>query len=392
MRWLIRFVIVFALAVAISLVARYSDGYALLVYPPYRIEVSIPVLVLGLLAIFIALHTLFRAVSHTLRLPTYVTTFRQRRRETRGTAALRNAWEAFLEGRFGRAQKYAARAYGMKAAPALSALLAARSAHSLRDFGQRDEWLERAAQVPGESRSARLSTRAEMLLDERRYDEARTILREMHENGPKHVATLRLLLRAEQGMQNWDEVLRLLSILDKRDVRSRPFTQPLRVTAAVENLKQKGLDATALREFWKRLRREDKLEPRIATTAAKLFIRLGGCKEAHRIIADALNANWSQELVLLYGECQDDDALDRIQYCETWLLEHPRDAALLLTLGRLCTYRELWGKAQSFFEASLSQQPTRAAHRELARLYERIGREEEAGRHYRFAADEAIPA
>src|SRR5690606_36922787 len=130
----------------------------------------------------------------------------------------------------------------------------------------------------------------------------------------------------------------------------------------------------------------------VATVAAQSFIRLGGCKEAHRVIADALEQNWSEELVLLYGECQADDALDRIERCERWLTEHPRDAMLLLTLGRLCAYRELWGKAQSYFEASLSQQPTRAAHRELARLCERLGREADADRHYRIASDVAIPA
>ena len=96
MRWLIRFVIVFALAVVLALVARYSDGYALFVYPPYRIEVSITVLVLGLLVFFFVLYGTVRAVSHTMQLPTYVAGFRRRRKENRGHAALRNAWEAFL--------------------------------------------------------------------------------------------------------------------------------------------------------------------------------------------------------------------------------------------------------------------------------------------------------
>lgn len=392
MRWLIRFVFVFALAAAVSLIARYSDGYALLVYPPYRIEISLPVLLLGVLAAFLALYVLLRAVSHTVRLPGYVSALRRRRREARGNAALHNAWEAFLEGRFGRSQKFAARAYGLKTAPSLSALIAARSAHSLRDFERRDEWLERAEHAPGDSRNARLSLRAEMLLDERRYEEARTVLREMHESGPKHVATLRLMLRAEQGLQNWDEALRLLRVLDKRDARSRPLNAPLRITATVENLKQKAFDAHALRECWKRLRGEERVEPRVAATAARLYMQLGECREAHRVVADALAAQWLPELVLLYGECHGDDALARIQQCETWLHERPTDATLLLTLGRLCAYQELWGKAQSYFEASLSQQPTRAAHRELARLFQQTGRESDAERHYRLAADEALPA
>jgi len=49
--------------------------------------------------------------------------------------------------------------------------------------------------------------------------------------------------------------------------------------------------------------------------------------------------------------------------------------------------RELWGKAQSYLEASLATQPTQAAHVALARLFERIGRTEEANRHFRATAD-----
>ena len=392
MRWLISFLLIFALAVALSLVTRYSDSYALLVYPPYRLELSLPVLIAALLFLFFSLYVLLRALSHTLRLPSYVSAYRRRRSDSRGQAALRHAWEAFLEGRYARAHRHAVRAFGLHAAPSVSALLAARAAHALRAFPRRDEWLERHAQIPGHSRRAHIAARAEMLLDERRYDEARALLRDLHDQGPKQVATLRLLLRAEQGSQNWDEVMRLVRILEKRDPLSRLATEQMRITAVVEGLKQKALDSDALRAFWRDLPAQEKLEPRIAAIAARLFIGMGGCKEAHHIVADALTKEWSNELILIYGECQDDDALDRIQQCETWLKTRPRDPALLLTLGRLCFYRELWGKARSYLEASANERPTRTTHRELARLYERLEKFDEANRHYKKAADEGLPA
>jgi HemY protein len=147
-----------------------------------------------------------------------------------------------------------------------------------------------------------------------------------------------------------------------------------------------------LSDFWKRLSAQERRDPHIAAIAARLFIGLGGCKEAHRLIVEALNQNWSAELILLYGECRDDDALARIQQAETWLKSHPHDATLLLTLGRLCLYRELWGKARSYLEASLTQNPTRTVHRELARLCEQLGQVQEANRHYKQAADEGLAA
>jgi len=80
----------------------------------------------------------------------------------------------------------------------------------------------------------------------------------------------------------------------------------------------------------------------------------------------------------------------RIERAETWLKEHPRDAALLLTLGRLCADRGLWGKAQSYLEASLAIEPTHSANLALARLNERLGNADAARRHYRESLDLAL--
>ena len=97
---------------------------------------------------------------------------------------------------------------------------------------------------------------------------------------------------------------------------------------------------------------------------------------------------------MLYGELPALDATERAEEArrrtekaEKWLLERPEDPQLLATLGRLCAHAELWGKAQSYFEASLSFEETRAAHLELARLAERTGREADAQSHFRRAAE-----
>ena len=63
---------------------------------------------------------------------------------------------------------------------------------------------------------------------------------------------------------------------------------------------------------------------------------------------------------------------------------------LLLTLGRLCVQRKLWGKARSYLEASLAVQPSREAHVALAALFDQIGSAEDANRHYRASADPGL--
>jgi HemY protein len=230
-------------------------------------------------------------------------------------------------------------------------------------------------------------TRAELLLDERRFDEARSVLRELHASGPRHVAGLFLMLRAEQGLANWDEVLRIASALEKHDAMPPEALDSVRVNARVSLLTRGRLDREGLLRQWEGTPRADRVRPRVAATAAQAFMQLGDCRKAHRIIEDALERNWDSSLALLYGECVDRDALERLERAEKWLKERPGETELLLTLGRLCVQRELWGKAQSYLEASLATRPTQEAHVALAKLHEHLGRSAEAGRHFRASAD-----
>jgi len=376
---------VFALAVGLSLAAHLNEGYAILVFPPYRVELSLNFAILLGIAGFALGYSLLRLVTQTLRLPLHVRAFRERRRSEKGRAAMLLALQALFEGRYARAEKAAGEAYELGEAPALSALIAARAAGEMRELERRDQWLARAEGQNAGARQARLAVQASLLLDDRRYDEALEVLGELSESGPKRIATQRMLLKAHQRLGHWDEVRRLAAALGKRGVLAEVAATQLRITAQVEALRQQAGDASRLLACWQRI--EDKLDARIARTAAQLFIALADVHRAGEIIKAALEAQWNESLVLLYADCQGSDTVGQIERAEKWLKARPRDRALLLTLGRLCLQQELWGKAKSYLEASLSEEASRGAHLALAQLFDRIDKPEDANRHYRASAD-----
>ncbi|MFH1045161.1 MAG: heme biosynthesis HemY N-terminal domain-containing protein [Pseudomonadota bacterium] len=389
MRGLMWVLAVFALAVGVSLAAHLNDGYAIFVFPPYRVELSLNFAILLGLAGFTLGYVLLRLVTHTLRLPLHVRAFRARRRGEKGRSAMLAALQALFDGRYARAEKSAGEAYALGEAPALSALIAARAASEMRELERRDQWLARAESHDADTRQARLAVQASLLLDDRRYDDALDVLRELSASGGKRIATQRMLMKAHQRLGHWDEVRRLATALCKRGALAEVVATQLRLTGQIEALRQQALDATGLAACWQRT--EDKLDARVARTAAQLFIALGDCRRAHEIVEAALQAEWNGELILLYAECLGADVLAQIERAEKWLKSRPRDRALLLTLGRLCLAQELWGKAQSYLEASLSEEPSRSAHVALAQLFDRIGKPEDANRHYRASADAKLP-
>lgn len=386
--WLL---VVFAAAVALVVFGRVDDGYVLFVYPPYSVEASLLFFVLLLLASFAVLYALARLVIHVSALPLHVRGFRDRRRQDRAQASLAAALQAYFEGRYARAEKEAGAAYEAKIRPGLAAVLAARAAHEMRNFRERDRWFERAGRTGEVAQGARLVSQAVIALEDRDFVAARDALRSLHVSGPRHIATLRMLLRAERGAQEWEEVLRIAAQLVKRDAIAPALAEEYRAQAHIELLARASLDRTALAERWHRIPPGERANPRIAAAAARHAAKLGAAPLAREILEQGLKAEWSATLVALYGELpageSADEARVRIERAEKWLREHPQDPQLLGALGRLCARASLWGKAQNYLEASLSFEPTRAAHLELARLYERLERRDDAAAQFRKAAE-----
>jgi len=374
-----------AAAVGLTLAARYDAGYVLIVVPPYRVELSLNLLVLALLVGFAFAYALVRIASRTLALPSAVREFRRRRRAERARTELLAAVRAFLENRFGRAEQAAVRALDLGEQPGISAAIAARSAHELKGYDRRDRHLTRATDP--DDATLRLLAQAELLLDQRRAGEALEALNALPE---KHTAALRLELRAQQMAKHWERVLELTAQLQRRGVFDATQAEQTARYAHAENLKRKALDAHALDDYWQRVPAPQRADARIAAAAAQCYIALGGCDKAHSIIETSLAASWDTELVGLYAECPLQDPRRQIEHAEEWLQSHPGDAVLLLTLGRLCAQAQLWGKAQSYLEASLSVEPSYLAHMTLAQLLEGIGRNEDARSHYRKSLELAL--
>jgi HemY protein len=369
MRALFWLLILAALAVGLALAARYNDGYVLLVLPPWRAEVSLNLFLLAAVFGFTVIYLLARAVIHTLGLPRAVAQFRQRRRQEKAGLALRDAWRLLQEGRYGHALRCAEKA-------------------ALRDPERAAEWAARVRGHDGAGlQAARLMTEAEFALEERRFDDARDALRQLAERQGRHIAALRLCMRAEQGLGNWREVARLVRQLEKHQALTAEQAAPIRSRAVREALRGLRDDPAGLMRYWRELEDSDRAEPALALETARALMVAGDCREAQRVIEDALDERWDEALVLAYGECgQAGDVLGRIAQAEKWLQRQSRDGALLLTLGRLCRQQQLWGKARSYLEAALSIAPSRAAHVELAQLLDRLEESALAARHYRAAA------
>jgi HemY protein len=387
MRFAIWSIVLAALAVGIALIARNSDGYVVIVAAPYRIELSLNLLALIVFAGYFAFYLVARLVTTLIAIPGRVRTYRSERLRTKSRQSLTDALLAFFQGRYASAERSAAAALAGEETKGVAAIIAARSAHELGRFTEREQFLDQAKGNAPEVDTARLTTLADLLLSQGKHDEALAVLKDLSGRDARNLRLLRMRLAAETALKRWDDILVTVPALAKLGGLSEVEASVARRGAHLGNLNRKALDAPALSTYWKQLPSGLRLDPVLAATAARFHLALGGNDEAQRIVEEALANEWNAGLVALYGDCAGTTALVQIERAENWLREHARDPALLLALGKLCMVQSLWGKAQSYIEASLALEPTHEGHMALASLMERIGKPQEAVRHFRRSAE-----
>ena len=151
MKYLISILVLFAAAVAISTLLQ-NTAYVLLVYPPYRIEVSLKLFVVLFLLVFGFGYWLIHLLLATTQLPDVVQKLRIDRAQNNARKLLDVALRAFFEGRYQDAEKAATRAIKHGEISVLYPIIAARAAHELGALDRRDTYMSVASrQTQGDS-------------------------------------------------------------------------------------------------------------------------------------------------------------------------------------------------------------------------------------------------
>ncbi len=385
MRWLISLLIVAVVAVALAVAGRYDPGYVVLVYPPWRAELSFVSFVLLLAVLITGAYLLTRLAITTLNLPHIVRERQARKEAERQNANFTDALAAYLEGRFQEAEKIATRLVAEPRREMLARVLAARAAHESRAYARRDVYLAEAKE--NDRPLAALYAEAEELLETRDYPNALSAIEAGKVIIPAHTALLRLELKVRQQLGQWDEVLKLADQLSKANALDEATLEHTRRAAHLGNIKRRTGDSKNLLEYWKKLPGSEKRHAGVALDAANAFAQSGDPSMAVNILEDALEKKWDETLAARYGQFVSKNPLEQIEQAEKWLAKHPRDSALLMSLADLCAHEKLWGKAQSYAEASIAVAPNVDGHLALAAFKEQAGQPGEACKHMRKALE-----
>ncbi len=382
--------LVFVGAVALALVLREHSGNVLIVAQPWRIELSLTLAILLVLASFLVLYIVLRVLAWIGGGPERFRSWRSLRAENRDYSLLESGWINVLEGRYPEAQKVLTKLLNRTRSGSrkvLAGLASARASHHQGDFAKRDEALKIAQEGAGSNqrlREATATVAAEMYLDQNRPQDALVLLQPLQDASSRYLHTTQLLLRAHRQLGNHDRVYELTRLLLRRGILHKSEAVQLIELATAARLHAAGADG--FKTIWSDLKADERALPDIALAGAAIQESLGNYDEASKILEAAIAVRLEPRLLSAYSQCPPEHVPRRLNKAEAWLKAHPDDSALLAALGNLCLTGELWGQGEHYLLRSMKIRSDIRIHALLGNLYDRLGRSTDAMTHWRLAS------
>ncbi len=355
-----------------------DPGYVLLSYQQTTIETSIWGLAMALIVAFVVIHLGIRFLQYLLGRRKKISDWNENRTRVRANRRTLRGLLSLSTGDWQKAQQLLTSAADKAETPLINYLAAARAAHEQGLPDAADRFLQQARKAMPKAEAAIGLTQAQIQLSRGQMEPCLATLKRLRGIAPRHTLVLKMLRDVYLQQQDWEALAGLIPYLKKHDVFGTQQLQELERQSYM-GLMNKSLDKLpvetddqsrikTLNKTWKSLPRELSGDASLSASYAQLLTDNGAPEKAETFLRDTIKRSWDDTLVKRYGQISGNNPAKQLKIAESWLAEHPDNATLHLTLGRLSLLNSQWNKARDYFERSLSLEKSQETYGELARL------------------------
>lgn len=390
---LIVFLVVVAALVGVGVWFAERPGDVTVTWLGWRVDTTVPVLLVFMLALLGALALAYRFLAGLVRAPRRLRSHRRESRQRKGYMALTDGLAAVAAGDARLARKQARRADHLLGSPPMTLLLSAQ-----------------AAQLSGDAAEAKRHFQAMLDRSETAFLGLRGLLTQALKDGD-HVAALDYARRAHAMNPEADWLTKTLFDLQARaglwteaqatlDTAARrglfPRDEVARKRAIILHERSRAAESDGDRRAAIKLAREAHAADGALVAAAVQLARLLVEEDKPRKAAAVLEESWARsphpDLARAYMDLwRNEDALKRVKHAERLLQAAPQAAESHAVAGEAALAAQLWGQARKHLQAAAELRPTAGVYRLLARVEEEEPGDAAAARDWLAKAAEAPP-
>jgi HemY protein len=343
-----------ALVLGAILFVQNDPGFILVNYGGYSIETT---LAFGIVAVAVAtvlIHFLFKLLMGVWHIPRAVKKQSQGRRFDKSRKLLTQGLIDLAEGRYDQAENNLVKMVDYSESPLLHYLAAARAAQLQGRYEQRDKYLKAAHESRPEAEVAIGVTQAELQLAHQQTEESLATLTHLRSIAPRHDHVLRLLARVYLELEDWSSLIEILADVRKKKLLSDHLVKTMETRTYQGLLAAADGNQQSLEKAWNKIPKSAHTDADLVVYYINLSNRVASSSaNLEQLIIKSLGQKWDDRLIEAYGMFKAKDANAQLKQTEKWLIDYDKNEHLLLALGRICIRARLWGKAQSYLEASI---------------------------------------
>lgn len=362
-----------------------NPGYVLLARAPWSIEMSLALFIPLALFTFLLLYLLIYIFVRIWRIPKDVSRWRFRKQTHIARTGLFDGLINAAEGNWAEAEAKLLASMRNSDSPLLNYLGSACASQGKGNIEKRDEYLALAHKSAPQHYLAIGMVQAFLQTQAHQYEQALATLTELRTLAPRHKPVLKLLALVYRELRDWAGLANLYPDLHKHEALSRNELDALELRTHREllmlTLPSGSLDV--LRRAWNAVPKALHRHPSLIAIYTRQLIQQDEMKEAEKLLRVAIEDQWDDSLVELYGRVRGSQPSEQLDVAESWLSGHGGNPVLLLTLARLAFFNEIEGKARNYVEKAIAVRGSADAYEFYGGLLEKLDQTDEALAAYR---------
>lgn len=385
MKYLFSFFAIIFVAVSAGLLANKDSGYVLFGRGYDTIEMSLSLFLIIIFLSYLLGYILVRFIFRTWTMPEQIKQWRHAQQAEKARKISLKGLINLSQGQWKKAERLLTRSVKSSDMPLLNYLSAAKAAQKQNAPKRRDHYLSLAHKSMPEADFSVKLTQAELQFAYGQNEQALATLVHLHSLSPKHPHIMVLLSQLYQQLKSWQDLKNLLPLLHKHKVYPEKKLLELEKEIYLELIQQINNkdNAGELATLWKNISKELKKDIYLIEVYCNKLVQLENHDEAELMLRNYLRKDWQPILVKLYGLVKSSQLEKQLSFAESLSKDHDNHPILLLTLGRLCMYNDLWGKARAYLEASLGNKELPETYKELGLLMEYLNEPKLAAEYFK---------
>ena len=399
MKFLLSIILTSSIAVGLALIFS-QGGYITFWWSKWRVDVAISTFLIFLFIIFILFWLVSKIFFELFSLPEKARKYREKVKYSRKVESIFSLVFSYFQGNYTKVITDAEKIYKNfklrkikdNNSSTLVDYLTAVAADKVGNIELRNAYIKNMDFEQRQKSNPYIFVdllKIEALLKSKKTTEAVSFVSEVQKKYANSSEFLKLQVRVNEEIGDWEEVLRLSRVTEK-NINDSSFNSNYYKHLSIENLLELAeKNPVSIKKVIGLIKNDYKKDVKLTFMLSSSYFSVGNENKARGVLEEFLDKSWNKSLLDLYSNYSSDPKASLKKFAQ-WEKRFNSRYEFQYNYGKVCENQKLWGKAQQHFEKSVELNPSVEAYVGLAKINSVMNNEIAASVNWKKAACYAL--